>query len=150
MKARYLLAATATMLVAGTASAQYIPATYQEPYCREFTKVIDVGGRAQPGYGKACYQPDGSWQIVSDDIPANQPIEYLPAQNAVAYQAVPAYYPTYYQEPYRPSYFSINFSSWDNDRHRHWRGHDRGRHGGWDRGRGHGRHDGRGRGHGRH
>lgn len=35
-------------------------------YCREFTQKINVGGQAQTGYGTACRQPDGSWQIVSN------------------------------------------------------------------------------------
>ena len=34
-------------------------------YCREFTQTITVGGKTQKGYGTACRQPDGSWQIVS-------------------------------------------------------------------------------------
>ena len=34
-------------------------------YCREFTQTIYVGGRAEEGYGTACRQPDGSWQIVN-------------------------------------------------------------------------------------
>ena len=34
-------------------------------YCREFQQTIVVGGRAQEGYGVACRQPDGSWQIQS-------------------------------------------------------------------------------------
>lgn len=34
-------------------------------YCREFTQKITVGGKTQNGYGTACRQPDGSWQIVS-------------------------------------------------------------------------------------
>lgn len=35
-------------------------------YCREFQNKITVGGKTQNGYGTACRQPDGSWQIVSD------------------------------------------------------------------------------------
>ncbi len=35
-------------------------------YCREFQNKITVGGRTQNGYGTACRQPDGSWQIVSE------------------------------------------------------------------------------------
>jgi len=35
-------------------------------YCREFQNKITVGGKTQSGYGTACRQPDGSWQIVSD------------------------------------------------------------------------------------
>ncbi len=33
-------------------------------YCREYTTTATVGGRVQEAYGKACRQPDGSWQIV--------------------------------------------------------------------------------------
>jgi surface antigen len=32
--------------------------------CREFQQNITVGGRTQQGYGTACRQPDGSWQVV--------------------------------------------------------------------------------------
>ena len=34
-------------------------------YCREFQSKISVGGKTESGYGTACRQPDGSWQIVS-------------------------------------------------------------------------------------
>lgn len=33
-------------------------------YCREYNQTITVGGKTQKGYGTACRQPDGSWQIV--------------------------------------------------------------------------------------
>ncbi|WP_281299724.1 MULTISPECIES: RT0821/Lpp0805 family surface protein [unclassified Iodidimonas] len=33
-------------------------------YCREYTQSIMVGGEPQTGYGTACRQPDGSWEIV--------------------------------------------------------------------------------------
>ena len=33
-------------------------------YCREYSQTVVVGGRKQDGFGKACRQPDGSWQIV--------------------------------------------------------------------------------------
>lgn len=33
-------------------------------YCREYTQRINVGGKTQEGYGTACRQPDGSWQVV--------------------------------------------------------------------------------------
>lgn len=35
-------------------------------YCREFTQTIYVEGRQQTGYGTACKNPDGSWQIVNN------------------------------------------------------------------------------------
>lgn len=34
-------------------------------YCREFQTEVTVDGRRQSGYGTACQQPDGSWQIVN-------------------------------------------------------------------------------------
>jgi hypothetical protein len=34
-------------------------------YCREFQHEIVVGNRQQSGYGTACRQPDGDWEIVS-------------------------------------------------------------------------------------
>ncbi|GGK39218.1 glycine zipper 2TM domain-containing protein [Salinarimonas ramus] len=33
-------------------------------FCREYQHTIYIGGRPQQGYGTACRQPDGSWQIV--------------------------------------------------------------------------------------
>lgn len=40
--------------------------TYQDAggaYCREYTQSIKVGGQTKQGYGTACRQPDGSWQV---------------------------------------------------------------------------------------
>ncbi len=34
-------------------------------YCREYQQDIVVGGKRQSGYGTACQQPDGSWEVVS-------------------------------------------------------------------------------------
>ena len=41
-------------------------ATYRQNgrYCREFTQEIFIGGEKQTGYGRACRQPDGSWEII--------------------------------------------------------------------------------------
>ncbi len=33
-------------------------------YCREYNQTIVVGGQSKQGYGTACRQPDGSWQIA--------------------------------------------------------------------------------------
>lgn len=33
--------------------------------CREYTQTINVGGKRQEGYGTACRQADGSWQIAN-------------------------------------------------------------------------------------
>ena len=34
-------------------------------YCREYSQTIYVDGRQQTGYGQACQNPDGTWQIVN-------------------------------------------------------------------------------------
>lgn len=34
-------------------------------YCREYSQTITVGGQVERGYGTACRQPDGQWQIVA-------------------------------------------------------------------------------------
>jgi surface antigen len=33
-------------------------------YCREYTQEIEVGGKRETGYGRACRQADGTWKIV--------------------------------------------------------------------------------------
>ncbi|MCH2546652.1 MAG: glycine zipper 2TM domain-containing protein [Alphaproteobacteria bacterium] len=33
-------------------------------YCREYSQTINVGGRNESAYGRACRQPNGSWRIV--------------------------------------------------------------------------------------
>ena len=33
-------------------------------YCREYSQSISVGGQISQGYGTACRQQDGTWQIV--------------------------------------------------------------------------------------
>jgi hypothetical protein len=48
------------------------PVTYVAPaasmpesgrYCREYYDRAIINGKAQPTYGTACWQPDGSWEI---------------------------------------------------------------------------------------
>ena len=34
-------------------------------YCREFQHEITVGGKQEQGYGTACRQPDGSWEVIA-------------------------------------------------------------------------------------
>lgn len=34
-------------------------------YCREYQQEIYVNGEKQNGYGTACQQPDGSWEIIN-------------------------------------------------------------------------------------
>jgi surface antigen len=48
----------------GTVTPQATYQTASGQTCREFQQTITVGGQTQQGYGKACRQADGSWQIV--------------------------------------------------------------------------------------
>jgi hypothetical protein len=36
-------------------------------YCREFQKTVTIGGRTEQAYGTACMQPDGAWEVVSNN-----------------------------------------------------------------------------------
>lgn len=81
-------------------------ATHDNPQgqpCREFITTIIIGGREEQGYGTACRQPDGSWQIVSDSM------DEEPAAPATTCAAAPPvqvyldryyYYPGYYPDRY--------------------------------------------------
>lgn len=35
-------------------------------YCREFQQRVQVGGKSQQAYGKACRKPDGAWEVVGN------------------------------------------------------------------------------------
>lgn len=35
--------------------------------CREFVTTIIIDGRDEQGYGTACRQPDGHWEVVNDE-----------------------------------------------------------------------------------
>jgi len=37
-----------------------------EPYLREYTTEVEVGGEKVPAYGTACRQPDNDWKLISD------------------------------------------------------------------------------------
>lgn len=48
----------------GTITPKSYYKTAQGQYCREYQQTITVNGQNSNGYGTACRQPDGSWQIV--------------------------------------------------------------------------------------
>jgi hypothetical protein len=62
--------------------------------CREFITSIVIGGREEQGYGTACRQPDGSWQIVADDREdtpqASPPTEVIVYPPPAVYYGYPA------------------------------------------------------------
>jgi surface antigen len=73
--------------------------------CREFVTTIIIGGRQEQGYGTACRQPDGSWQIVADDRESAQP----PPKEVYVYAPPRAYY-SYPSGFYGPSRIFLSFS----------------------------------------
>lgn len=131
-------------------------------YCREYTRTVYIGARAQEAYGTACLQPDGSWMIVGEglgnDIPDNvSNVHYVIRDNnryvtpprVVYYDRRPVTYRRstplfiWYNNSdryYRNGHY-VNYRRWDRrDRYDRYDRHDR--HDRWDH------HDrGRGRGH---
>jgi len=47
----------------GTQVAAVPPA---EPVCHDFAAPVTAAGRPEHARGKACEQPDGSWQVVQN------------------------------------------------------------------------------------
>lgn len=38
--------------------------THEGRHCRDYTTAIHIDGKVQEAHGRACRQPDGTWQIV--------------------------------------------------------------------------------------
>lgn len=68
--------------------------------CREFLTTIIIAGKEEQGYGTACRQADGSWQLRSDDEPAATP----PPAVTSSYFVTPP--PVYYSYP--SGFFGLN------------------------------------------
>ncbi len=51
----------------GTVTATRDGTSSSSRYCREFQKTVTIGGRTEQAYGTACMQPDGAWEVVSDN-----------------------------------------------------------------------------------
>lgn len=123
--------------------------------CREYTKTISIGGRLEVGYGRACRQPDGAWEIaglsgndyarhsvgehIRNDLYARGETRVIFVDRPVAvYQPRPVYYyapPPRYYYPARPVFHDRGWHRKDyrgNHGHGHGRKHDD-RHGGWRR-----------------
>lgn len=96
-------------------------------YCREFQQTIIIDDQPQEGYGTACRQPDGSWQIV--DPRTLPPAKQQPAEVTHVHIYEPAY-PYAYAYPYPywnfPGYLSFSFGyvehrgSYRGGHDRHW------------------------------
>jgi surface antigen len=81
--------------------------------CREFIKTIIIGGKEEQGYGTACRQADGSWQIVSPQQQTARP----PQSTTVYVHTPPERYYAYPPEVYFRSPIYLSFSYF----HRHGR-----------------------------
>ncbi len=135
---------------------------YANNYCREYTRTVYIGGRAQEAYGTACLQPNGDWMITGEglgnDIPNNvSDVQYVIRDNTryITPTRVVHYERNYYRSPHvQPSfiwyhnghyknghYVKYKKKKWDRHYHRRWDRHDH-------RGHGH-RHHGHHHGHGR-
>jgi len=75
--------------------------------CREFVTTIVIGGKEEQGYGTACRQPDGSWQIVTDEqdtvapeAPANVYVYAPPERYVYVYPDMYYNYPSSFYYPY--------------------------------------------------
>ncbi|MHB1203919.1 MAG: hypothetical protein ACYCZX_00005, partial [Rhodospirillaceae bacterium] len=69
----------------GASGAMAAPRSSQ--YCREYQQQVSAAGRPRVAYGKACRQSDGSWQIVTQPVLAEAPVD----DRAQAWSDVPAF-----------------------------------------------------------
>jgi len=84
--------------------------------CREFITTIIIGGKEEQGYGTACRQPDGSWQIVAEDGgttgspagPTNVYVYTPPERYYYVYPDAYYYYPSSFYYPYN-IYLSFSY-----------------------------------------
>jgi hypothetical protein len=65
--------------------------------CRDFTAQVMVGGQPQQTVGRACRQPDGSWQVTQNMPGVPQLVYTLPPQ---AIHLYPYSEPYYYWDPW--------------------------------------------------
>jgi surface antigen len=93
----------------GITPVRTFPGAQGQP-CREFLSTIVIGGQEQQGYGTACRQPDGTWQIVSNEGSLAPPPPAPPTQTNVYVNNPP---PGYYYYPsgfYSPYHIYLSFS----------------------------------------
>lgn len=52
--------------------------TPDEPQCREYQTTVNIGGKPQKAYGRACRQPDGTWK--DENVLRDQPYSHTPPE----------------------------------------------------------------------
>jgi hypothetical protein len=93
-----------------------------EGNCREYTVPVTVGGKEELAYGKACQQPDGTWQIAQAPTRAEGAPNVL--QPTIIYPAYPSYYDPWWGPPWWgppfgfAGFFGFGFGS-HHHHHRH-------------------------------
>lgn len=91
------------------------------PYCREFQQTVAINGGLHKTTGTACMQPDGSWDVISQDRPRQldtersiRPGRYV--NDSIRVTADP--FPIITTPPVRrPSYSSLSIVIGSNDRY---------------------------------
>ena len=76
--------------------------------CREFITTITIGGREEQGYGTACRQPDGSWQLAPEAEPTGS-VQEPPSRTEVTSYVAPANYYVYPSGFYGPNRIYLSF-----------------------------------------
>jgi hypothetical protein len=112
-----ILGVAALALLAITA----VPHTAKaDPYCREYSRNVVIGGQEQEAYGTACRGPDGQWRIQSEDVnghasqaqAVNDQVVIHDSSPQVVYvdQPNPGYYQApYYYDPEPPVVFGVDY-----------------------------------------
>jgi surface antigen len=67
------------------------PQAQAEPVCHDFKTPLMAGGKSEQASGKACEQPDGSWQVVQNTpgLPTQGYVLEPPGQPAAAAGTAP-------------------------------------------------------------
>jgi hypothetical protein len=84
-------------------------AVQQQPGCRQFTSTVKIDGRNQRVSGRACQQPDGSWQIMPADTAG---AGAAPPQGYGYPAPYDAGYPYPYPYPYYPYSYPYYWNGW--------------------------------------
>ncbi|MCB2081911.1 MAG: hypothetical protein H6908_04280 [Hyphomicrobiales bacterium] len=110
---------TTMLATANTAQARTVVIDDDAPYCREYTREIIIGGKRETAYGTACLQPDGTWEIQSENNSASvteqETVKYVVQEPVVITRTYPSSF-------IRLNVFSHPFHHYHN---RQWRYDDR-------------------------
>lgn len=94
-----------------------------EPYCREFTQDVTIGGKVKKSYGTACMQPNGAWKIISGDVSFDEPVKtkVKHARRAENVYVVPSRVIVVPVPAYRPYAIRAKYKNRHNHHNHHWK-----------------------------